>query len=469
MSASTAQDVLLDRVRALAAGNAAAAAPVAAAETRAKAMAHALPSGPRDRADAAVTFAADAVVAMVVEEGRDSVGDCDPLIESVAGVTGLSPDAAAFSLYLRAIASRRIRILSPPVAVNAHLNLLVALAPISDASLWAEDLAGRVSHVASAGTMAVTRRRRDVAVSTMSGHRVPADGDRRTQIQGVAVVRWDQSVGAVVARSRAEDRARASVFLVECSEMLAAVLERDVLLGRSASREQQLHQASERRLLRVGLDLHDGPLQDIAAFAADLQHARHQLAETLTGRLRAILVGRFDDLAGRLSDIDQTLREMAQSLASSSVGTAPLPETLRRELAAFDRRAEGEATLEIRGSFDSMSASQRIAIFRIAQEGLANVREHAGANEVSVSLEQLGDGVRLTIADDGDGFDVSHTVAAAARRGRLGLVGMSERVRLLGGSFSLTSSLGAGTRIVATVPSWDPVGCVRDRARGELV
>jgi signal transduction histidine kinase len=158
------------------------------------------------------------------------------------------------------------------------------------------------------------------------------------------------------------------------------------------------------------------------------------------------------------------LRELSQSLESSSVGTSSLTDTLRRELVAFDRRAGIEATLEVSGSFDSLSASQRIALFRIAQEGLANVREHASATKVSVTLEALAGGVRLMITDDGDGFDVSHTVVAAARRGRLGLVGMSERVRLLGGSFSLTSSFGSGTQIIATLPSWDPVNAVREPA-----
>jgi signal transduction histidine kinase len=176
------------------------------------------------------------------------------------------------------------------------------------------------------------------------------------------------------------------------------------------------------------------------------------------------MMGRFDDLDSRLGDIDQTLRELSQSLESSSVGTASLVDTLRRELLAFDRRAGIDAALEISGSFESLSASQRIALFRIAQEGLANVREHAGATMVSVTLEKLANGVRLSIADDGDGFDVSRTVVSAARRGRLGLVGMSERVRLLGGTFSLTSSFGTGTRIVATLPSWDPLNGAYDSA-----
>jgi signal transduction histidine kinase len=117
----------------------------------------------------------------------------------------------------------------------------------------------------------------------------------------------------------------------------------------------------------------------------------------------------------------------------------------------------------IEGTFDTLSASQRIAILRIVQESLANVREHAAATSVTVALEQLSDGVRLRVADDGAGFDVSQTVVAAARRGRLGLVGMSERVRLLGGSFSLTSTPSGGTEICVTLPSWEPV---RGASRG---
>jgi signal transduction histidine kinase len=418
----------------------------------------------RDLADAAVQFAADALVTLVIENGRLAVEDCGPLVDSVADVSGLSHDGAAFSLYLRAIANPHILSLPPRIAAETHLSLLFGLAPISDVSLWAHELSGRVSQVASVGALAVTRRCRSVAVATMSSSRQRTSEDR-AQIQGVAVVRWELPVGALVARSRPEHRARASVFLVECSAMLASVLERDLLLGRSTFREQQLHLANERRLLRVGFDLHDGPLQDIAAFGSDLQLAREQLSEALTGRLREVLLGRFDDLGGRLAEIDQTLRELSHSLESSSVGNASLPDSLRREVAAFDRRVGIEATLEISGSFDTISPSQRIALFRIAQEGLANVREHSAATTVSVMLEQVSGGVRLTITDDGDGFDVSHTVVAAARRGRLGLVGMSERVRLLGGSFSLTSSFGSGTQIVATLPSWQPFNVAGDYRR----
>jgi signal transduction histidine kinase len=427
-----------------------------AAEARAFGIARTMSPHTRDRADAAIVFAADALVAMVIEKGALGIDHVGSLVDALAAVTGLSADTAAFSLYLRASTSPQLLNLPPRVAAETHLRLLVGLAPITDASLWVDEL-GAAHCVASVGDAAETRRCRSVASATIAGLREPADDDGRTQIKGVPIVRWGNAVGAVVARARPENHIRASVFLLECRAVMSSVLERDVLLDRSASREQKLQLASERRLLRVGFDLHDGALQDVAALASDLRLAREQLSDTLTGRMRSILLGRFDDLGGRLGEIDQTLRELSHSLESSRIGTSPLPDTLRQELVGFDRRSGIDGHLTVSGSFDALSPSQRIAIFRIAQEGLANVREHSAASKVSVSLEQMIDGVRLTIRDDGAGFDVSQTVVAAARRGRLGLVGMSERVRLLGGTFSLTSTPGDGTQVCVTLPSWKPI------------
>jgi len=419
-------------------------------------MAHSVASV-RDLSDAAMLYAADALAASVVEEGASAIDDIDHLVATVAEVTELSIDNAAFSLYMRASASPQILNLPPRVAAEAHLRLLVGLAPVTDASLWVDELGG-AECVAAVGDAAETRRCRHIAGQTIRGEHQPEDEDTRTQISGVPILRWGRPVAAVVARSRPEHRTRVSVFLLECRAMLAPVLERDVLLDRSTSREQQLQQASERRLLRLGFDLHDGPLQDVAALASDLRLAREQLSLSLSGRLRSILLGRFDDLGARLEDIDKTVRELSNSLESSRVGTNPLPDTLRRELAGFDRQSGIEGSLTVSGTFDSLSASQRIAIFRIAQESLANAREHSGATQVAVSLEQMPDGVRLLVCDDGEGFDVSQTVVAAAKRGRLGLIGMSERVRLLGGAFSISSSPGNGTDVCVTLPSWQPVG-----------
>src|SRR5205814_514844 len=163
------------------------------------------------------------------------------------------------------------------------------------------------------------------------------------------------------------------------------------------------------------------------------------------------------DLGGRLGEIDQTLRELSHSLESSSVVDRPLPEILNREIESFDRRTGVETRFDVSGTFDHLSASQRIALFRIIQEALSNIREHTVATRVSVVLEELANGVRVCVHDNGGGFDVAQTVVAAARRGRLGLVGINERVKLLGGTFRLRSAPGEATELMVTLPRWQPI------------
>lgn len=86
-------------------------------------------------------------------------------------------------------------------------------------------------------------------------------------------------------------------------------------------------------------------------------------------------------------------------------------------------------------------------LFRIAQEALANVRRHAKAKEVEITLRRRGRRVYLSIRDDGRGFAVR-----SRRSGRVGIVGMRERARLLGGTLRVESRPGRGTHVLASVP-----------------
>ena len=106
---------------------------------------------------------------------------------------------------------------------------------------------------------------------------------------------------------------------------------------------------------------------------------------------------------------------------------------------------------------DDLTMSQRIAVVRIVQEALSNIREHSGATKVTVSVRVSEHRLELVIVDNGSGFDVREAATAAARRGRLGIVGMNERVRLLGGVFALESEPGVGTTLTASIPAWRPI------------
>jgi signal transduction histidine kinase len=431
-----------------------------AAERRAWARARTPIFRDHDRTDIAVAFAADALVALATDDGAPTC-DVTPVVETVAELTGFAPEAAAFAVYSRALGSPQFLHVSPSAAVRAHLQLLTALAPVDAASLWVEELPGSLALVGATDD-AASARFADVASSTIAGSLDLDWLSSASHVHGQPVLRFGQVVAALVVSAAPAARARASVFLAEAQAALAPVLERESLLERSALRDRKLQAAAERRLTRVGYDLHDGPLQEIAALAADLRHARDQVASSVEGRLRAILLGRFDDLDGRLAEIDAGLRELSHSLESSRITEHPLEEVLRREIEAFERRTGIPVEFVAEPLEQAITPSQRIAFYRIVQEALSNIRAHSGATSVSVTVEQADRATTVRVKDDGAGFDVASMMVAAAQRGRLGLVGMSERIKLLGGAFELRSRRGVGTEIVARLPWWEPIAAEVD-------
>ncbi len=92
------------------------------------------------------------------------------------------------------------------------------------------------------------------------------------------------------------------------------------------------------------------------------------------------------------------------------------------------------------------------ALYRVAQEALTNVLRHANARRVSVLLERRPGGVSLIVEDDGRGFDAETLLQAPPTEGKLGLLGMGERAKLVGGTFALESSPGSGTTVFVRLP-----------------
>jgi signal transduction histidine kinase len=215
--------------------------------------------------------------------------------------------------------------------------------------------------------------------------------------------------------------------------------------------------ANERLLVRLGFDLHDGPLQQVYVLAQDVRLLREQVVMLVGSEHREPVVGRFADLESQLAELHQDLRDLAHSLEPRSLLQQPLPDAVARELAALNRRT-GIATSIVReGAFDSLSDSQRIALLRVLQEALSNIRQHSGSREVEVTLrDDEVDGVRMEVRDDGHGFDPA-VVAADGEAGRgIGLAGMRERLRLLGGRLELESAPGGPTVVRASLPRWLP-------------
>lgn len=394
---------------------------------------------------AALDFLGDAIVAIAVEHPFEP-GEARAAVMAAADELGVPPESAAFAVFRRALASKEFAQLAPSVAAELALALIVELVPAAAASLWIVDASGATTCLVSHGKAPRSRRLREVARAALDG--VIACS---AQVHVRVVERWDRPHAALVARGRGAESEHLDEYLEETAAALAPLLERASLFDRRVQREHDLVAAGERRLLRLGFDLHDGPLQEIVALAEELRAASTQISAVVPDDFRQRVHGRFNDVHARLGALDESLREIAHSIRSTTAVARPVPDAVESELRALKNATGIEVGLQVEGDLDDLSDSQKIVLFRVVQEALSNVRKHSGAGRVSVALHSRRTFVDLTVTDDGCGFDPRRLDTE-----RLGLAGISERVRLLGGAVEIETTRGGGTTVRATLPQWRP-------------
>ena len=385
-------------------------------------------------------------------DGRVTAADVAAAASALARDRRAEPSAVALALMTHASRAPSLLHQKPEHACRVVLELLSALAPLDRASLWAIEL-GTISCQHWLGSVRPGPHARTAAQRLLDPLARTPTGVHDEIVTGT-ISRAGQTIGAVIGRAPAGALDRADVFVSIACSALELILERRDLLAHGAETERTLVAAHERRLTRLGFDLHDGPLQDVAVLAGDLRTARRHAEHELEPQVREHVVGVFDDLLARVSELNGGLRTMARWLEGASVVNRPLAEVIRREIDLLEARTPIAAELVASGDFDSLTDSQQITLFRVVQEALTNVREHSSAQTVRISLTAAGAWTMLEIVDDGDGFDPETTLPEAADRGRLGLLGAAERVRLLGGAFSVSSRPGRGTRLSASLPQW---------------
>ena len=397
--------------------------------------------------------------AAVIELGAALELDEDDLRGAAAAVAeacALPLSAARYVLFSQAVGNPRVLELPPLVGAEIQLRLLLGFDVFTEVSLWTRGPSGIECLLALGVTDRPGRRIRAEAKAAMRERtRLSLLGG--SQLRSAPVIRFGAPYAALVGRLGTVDPHVADAYVVQAATSVGPLLEREHLLQHSAERERTLVSASERRLMRLGFDLHDGPIQDVLALAADVRLLQQQVYPFVLDEYREQAHGRFEDLTARLVELDRQLRELAHSLETKSVISRPLGEILHREVDGFSERSGIRASLELRGDPDSLSSGQRVTVFRAIQEALANVREHAGATSVDVRVRARRSAIEVQITDDGMGFEVERALAKAAQRGRLGLVGIAERVRMLGGTFEIESRPGGPTTLMLTLPRWEPL------------
>jgi len=218
--------------------------------------------------------------------------------------------------------------------------------------------------------------------------------------------------------------------------------------GASAAPETD---AGARSLVRLGLDLHDGPLQDLAAIGFSLGMLRRELDE---------LPGDVERATSQLTETIQQLRALEQGLRSliandSQKGQHGLLQLVEQEIERFRRLDDAELRLSCVGSIEPETDSQRIALHRITREALSNVMQHASARNVLVEVVGTDESIELSVVDDGRGFDADAWETSPPGPS-IGLHGMRKRVRMLGGRLNVTSRPGGPTVVTASIARWRP-------------
>jgi signal transduction histidine kinase len=361
------------------------------------------------------------------------------------------------TLLDRTLADPRFSEIPPRLAVRAQLDVFAGVAGLVDASLWAPSRPATVECLASTSGVAGSRRLKVLARTTIEDDAVTITGTR-SPILGVPVRRNGTSHGALALRLR--DSAQRET--VEPLAQLAAIristtLERQLLLEHGAARAQSVGETIERRLVRTAYDLHDGPMQALAVLADELRLASADVVRLVPVACRGAVADALGSVHEQAAGVEREIREIAQSLETSAVVRRPLTELLEREASSVSGRSGIKVVLDVRANVSELTDSQRIVLYRGIQEALANVARHSGARTATVDIRSHRGGISATVEDDGCGFDTVSLLPAAAKRGRLGFVGITERVRMLGGCLTVHSVPGAGTRVKIALPAWSPL------------
>jgi PAS domain S-box-containing protein len=204
-------------------------------------------------------------------------------------------------------------------------------------------------------------------------------------------------------------------------------------------------QEEERR--RIAQELHDETLQGVVVVCRQLHEIEEALGDVAPD-VRARLQRANDAAEGLMAE----LRAFTRQLRPAALDELGVVTCIRRVVIDLAAQSGLDATLTVSGPERRLSAELELGLFRIAQEAVRNVERHAEASTLHATLRFATDRVRLSVKDDGKGFELPAPGAWSAN-GSLGLLGMQERAALLGGDLEIVTGPGRGTAVTANLPA----------------
>lgn len=290
-------------------------------------------------------------------------------------------------------------------------------------------------------SLAGTRKWCRVAVSDIDEQKRAEDTRRRMEILTVSNHRLE----AEVVRRQAVEKA-----LKQSEQHQTRLLEQSRYMQeqlRHLSRKVLRAQEDERQ--RISRELHDVVAQTLAGI--NVQLATLNQAAAFTPRDLGRKIERTQRLVEHSMNI---VHQFARELRPVTLDDLGLIPALHTFLKGFKQKTGIHVTLSAPASVNELNSDKRTVLFRVAQEALANIARHAQACKADVIIQKLDGAVCMSVKDNGRGFQEERVLRARKHR-HLGLLGMRERVEMVGGTFAIQSAPRGGTVVLAEVPLTD--------------
>jgi signal transduction histidine kinase len=243
----------------------------------------------------------------------------------------------------------------------------------------------------------------------------------------------------------ANKRQEASLRLIRKAneEHQALLIESRVSERKLGQLTRQIISAQEDERKQISRELHDEVVQTLVGLNIELATLANEAAGPL---------GRKITHTQRL--VEQSVDEIhrfARKLRPTMLDDLGLVSALQSYVDSMPNRKAIEIHITAGDGVEALDEAGRTVLFRVAQEALTNVTRHSHATRVEIELSQIADAIQMEIRDNGRAFNVGNTVSAKNPK-RLGLVGMRERMEIVGGSLSIVSTPGTGTTVRAEIP-----------------
>ncbi len=258
------------------------------------------------------------------------------------------------------------------------------------------------------------------------------------------VIYWSSDLGSLITNVALSSVPIAAVIIFTL-ELKWRQAQRKTSIEREEERQiymSQIFKAQEDERRRIAQELHDDAIQELSVIVNRAQ-------KLASGKIATISEAREcgKSIKSAVVGVSDEIRRISRDLRPSILDNVGLVSAIRWLVDRLNEEEGINGSVVVKGIERGFSSESEVTIFRIVQEALNNVRQHSGATQVLVTVEFSPEFARIVIKDNGKGFNLDRVAGSLAAKGKIGIMGMQQRAKLLNATFSMQSQPGKGTRV----------------------